>query len=81
MKMQNNEKTESQVAISYHEMKLLLHLIEFFFGQRGPMGNLQTTQAVAKTIGYSPQTDSKAPIAENNTYTTHWSWTSQFVPT
>jgi hypothetical protein len=28
----------------------------------GSHGNLQATEAVAKTIGYPPQTDSKSPL-------------------
>lgn len=38
---------------------------------KGPHGNLPTTQGVAKTLGCSPQTDSKTALVEDNTYTTH----------
>lgn len=44
-----------------------LHLIELL--GKGSNGKPQTAQAVFKTICCSPQTDSKFPIANGNTYT------------
>ena len=45
------------------------HLIELLVP--GVYGSPQTTQAVDKLIGCSPQTDDNVPFAEDNTYTTH----------
>lgn len=71
MKSSNNGKTEHQLNISCHEMKLqLLGLVTYNWvaDQRGPsQGNHQTTQAVAKTIGCSPQTDSKTLLQKTIT--------------
>lgn len=59
MKSLNTGGDRIHLAISCHQTKLLiLHLIDLW--AKGQHGNLQTIQAVAKTIDFSPQTDSKA---------------------
>lgn len=56
------EKTESQLAISCHQVKLQvpgLGYIKLSCRLKGSCGNPQTIQAAAKTKGCSPQIDSK----------------------
>lgn len=62
----------SQLSISCHQSKLSvpgLGDIQLSHWPKGSHGNPQTIQAVAKTIGCAPHTDS--PIGEGNTHTIH----------
>lgn len=57
--------SQSQLDISYCQVRLPvadLGCIQLNDGVRESHGNSQTTQAVAKTICCSPQSDSKTPL-------------------
>ena len=58
MKSPNNVETEPWLDISCHQRKLPVTGLKLGY-LWGPMGNVQTTQAVAKTTGCSSQTDGK----------------------
>lgn len=56
---------EFQVDISCHQMKfpiLRVDYIQLNCWSKGSYRNPQTTQAIAKTVSYSPQTDSKSQL-------------------
>lgn len=65
MKSPNNGDTETQLDISCHQRKLLVpgfDYIQLSLGPKRSHWNLQTNPAVAKTIGFSSQTEIKGPL-------------------
>lgn len=68
MKSSNNKDTESLLDISCHQRILVpwLYFIQLICWVKDSHRNSQTTQAVAITIGCSPQTDSKAPLVKRS---------------
>lgn len=65
MKSPNNGDTETQLDISCHQRKLLVpgfDYIQLNLGPKRSHWNLQTNPAVAKTIGFSSQTEIKGPL-------------------
>ena len=73
MKLANSEEDLASTGhlLSLNEVcstTIGLHIIGFW--SKVFYGNPQTTQAVAKAINSSPQTDSKAPMLK--TYTPYW---------
>ena len=72
--------TKSQLVTSSHPVMLPVLWLGYILLSCWPKrfhGNPQTTQVVASTIGFSPQTDSKDPWLKKKTCTTHWAWRSQ----
>lgn len=58
-------ETEFKLAISCQQTKLLMPELDYMqlsCWSKRPLWNPQRTQAIAKTIGCSPQIDSKAPL-------------------
>ena len=68
-------KSMTQLEIFLHQVKPPMPgmgCIQFSHWSNGPHGKPQTSQAIAKVIGYSPQTDSEAlPVAKDNSYISH----------
>lgn len=65
IKSPNNGEDRVLVARSCHKMKFPVRgvgYIQMSFWPNGSHGNLQTTQAVAKTMLYSPQTEGKCTL-------------------
>lgn len=64
------EETKPQVDVSYHWMKSPVAewaISNWTVSQRDPMDTLQTSQAIAKAMGFSPQTDDKALLLKKPT--------------
>ena len=62
MKLPSNREMDSQLDTTYHQMQLPvlpMGYIKFSCWPKVPHGNLQTTQAIVKTIDCFSQNDSK----------------------
>lgn len=72
-------ETEPQLDISCHTTWSFQYqgwVTYNWLGLSGPMGTPKQPRMLPKLIGGYPQTETEAPTAKDNTYTTHWTWRS-----